>query len=367
VTSPVAPATSQDLHHARTSIRGVRIHRQPTRHRTSLRLAPCTWPPRRTWSDTSEDIMRTNTFATLAALAALLAACGDSSTPPPSASSDRPVTPPSSARPPTKIAVIAGAAKTRDSTQPAASSLPIEYNGGYVMGGQTHIYLVWYGDWSNGAETTIPPDFMQSIGGSPYFDINTTYDDQHGRTVANDVTLAGQIDDAYSHGAALGDGDVGDIVAQAIDAGQLPLDVHGVYFVLTSADVTEGSFCSGYCGYHSYELVGDVYVKYAFVGSPDQCPSGCEAQSIGPNGSASADGMASIMAHELEETVTDPYADAWYDANGDENGDKCAWTFGPQYTTANGASANVHLGDRDYLIQQNWVNDASGGGCALSH
>jgi hypothetical protein len=39
-----------------------------------------------------------------------------------------------------------------------------------------------------------------------------------------------------------------------------------------------------------------------------------------------------------------------------ENGDKCAWKFGATYTTANGQKANMKLGARDFLIQQNWVN-----------
>ena len=75
--------------------------------------------------------------------------------------------------------------------------------------------------------------------------------------------------------------------------------------------------------------------------------------------------MASIIAHELEETVTDPDLNAWYDRSGAENGDKCAWTFGTQYTVANGAKANVHLGARDYLIQLNWI--AAAGPCAMKY
>ena len=76
--------------------------------------------------------------------------------------------------------------------------------------------------------------------------------------------------------------------------------------------------------------------------------------------------MASIIAHELEEATTDPDLNAWYDRRGYENADKCAWTFGTTYTAANGAMANMKLGARDYLIQQNWVN-AGGGYCALSY
>jgi hypothetical protein len=76
--------------------------------------------------------------------------------------------------------------------------------------------------------------------------------------------------------------------------------------------------------------------------------------------------MASIIAHELEEAVTDPDLNAWFDRRGYENADKCAWTFGNTYTTSNGAQANMNLGGSDYLIQRNWVN-ASGGMCALSY
>ena len=108
-------------------------------------------------------------------------------------------------------------------------------------------------------------------------------------------------------------------------------------------------------------------IKYSFVGNPDRCPSACEAQSTGPNGNAGADGMASIIAHELEEAVTDPDLNAWYDHRGYENADKCAWTFGTTYAAGgNGAVANMQLGSRNYLIQQNWVN-AGGGYCAKSY
>jgi hypothetical protein len=78
-----------------------------------------------------------------------------------------------------------------------------------------------------------------------------------------------------------------------------------------------------------------------------------------------ADGAASIIAHELEEAVTDPDLNAWYDNRGRENADKCAWTFGTTYSNGTGI-ANVNLGGKDYLIQRNWVN-ASGGYCSMSY
>ena len=76
--------------------------------------------------------------------------------------------------------------------------------------------------------------------------------------------------------------------------------------------------------------------------------------------------MASIIAHELEEAVTDPDLNAWYDRRGYENADKCAWTFGSTFAAPNGSAYNLTLGPRQFLIQRNWVN-ASGGFCAVKY
>ena len=46
--------------------------------------------------------------------------------------------------------------------------------------------------------------------------------------------------------------------------------------------------------------------------------------------------------------------------------DLCAWNFGSTYIANNGATANVRVGARDFLLQQLWVN-AYGGYCALTY
>jgi hypothetical protein len=46
---------------------------------------------------------------------------------------------------------------------------------------------------------------------------------------------------------------------------------------------------------------------------------------------------------------------AWKDIRGAENGDKCNWHYGKTIRDQQGgAEYNVILGDRKYLIQQNW-------------
>ena len=241
----------------------------------------------------------------------------------------------------------------------------INYHGGPLMLGTTNVYYIWYGNWNGNSAVTILTDLAQNIGGSPYFNINTTYYDGSNTHVTNSVHYAGSTTDSYSRGTSLSDAAIQGVVADAINQGRLPKDTSAVYFVLTSSDVTASSgFCTQYCGWHTHGTIAGSDIKYSFVGNPDRCPSACEAQTTGPNGNAGADGMASIISHELEEAVTDPDLNAWYDTRGQENADKCAWTFGTTYTS-NGASANVHLGSRDFLIQRNWVN-ASGGYCSMS-
>lgn len=248
----------------------------------------------------------------------------------------------------------------------------ITYHGGPLLdvvgkNAPVTIYYIWYGNWNGNSAVTILTEFAQTIAPSPYFNINTTYTDGSGAHVVNTAHYVGSTTDNYSRGTALSDSAIQGIVSSAIASGALgPKDPNGVYFVLTSQDVTATSgFCTQYCGWHTHGTISGSDIKYSFVGNPARCPSACTNGTPSPNGNIGADGMASIIAHELEEAVTDPDLNAWYDSRGAENADKCAWTFGSTYTTGNGGLANMKLGTRDFLIQQNWVN-ASGGYCAKS-
>ena len=243
----------------------------------------------------------------------------------------------------------------------------ISYHNGPVVLGTPNIYLIWYGNWASNSATSILTDWASGIGGSAYYNINSTYYDGSNAHVANAAHYAGSTNDSYSQGTSLSDAQIQTVVATALTSAALPTDPNGVYFVLTSADVTASSgFCTQYCGWHTHGTINGTKIRYSFVGNPDRCPSACAAQTTGPNGNAGADGMASILSHEFEETTSDPDGNAWYDSTGKENGDKCAWTFGTESTASNGAKYNMTFGGRNWLIQQNWVN-AGGGYCALSY
>jgi Phosphate-induced protein 1 conserved region len=238
----------------------------------------------------------------------------------------------------------------------------VTYHNGPIMTGTKHIYYIWYGNWAGNNAATVLNAFANGIGGSAYYNINSTYTQTGGAAVTNSATFAGSTTVGYTYGTSLVDANIQSIVADAINSGAFPLDTNGVYFVLTSADVTETSgssgFCTSFCGWHSNGTINGATIKYSFVGNPDRCITSCAGQSTGPNGNAGADGMVSIVAHEFEETSTDPLGSSWYDLQGYENGDKCAWTWGTTSTAANGAKYNITLGGLQMLIQQNWEKTA---------
>ncbi len=247
-----------------------------------------------------------------------------------------------------------------------AAANGISYHGGPVMTAPVNVYYIWYGAWSGNTATTLLTNLAQKIGGTGYWNINSTYTNSSSQHVSSVVNYVKSVNDSYSLGASLSDANVRSIVVNAINSGGLPRDPNGVYFVLASADVNETSgFCTQYCGWHTRTSLSGSDIKYAFIGNPARCPSSCAAQSTSPNGNLGADGMASILTHELDEAASDPDLNAWYDSRGNENADKCAWTFGTTSTAANGSKYNITLGTTRYLIQQNWVN-ASGGHCAMT-
>lgn len=258
----------------------------------------------------------------------------------------------------------------------------IYYHGGPVMATTLStiptVYLIFYGDWSYDPDAaSIITTFLSGLGGSPYFNINTSYTNGSGAPVINKLNLNRKIVyDNYSQGASLTDQSVENVVSGAINSKKLPLDPNGIYVVAASKDVDETSgLCTLYCAWHTYDIISNTSIKFAFAGDPARCPTACSAQPVTPNNNLSADAIVNTMAHEIEESVTDPELNAWYDKKGQENADKCAWTFGSIATagqTPNGAYYNMVINGLPFLIQQNFVNakgtsPSTNGYCALSY
>jgi Phosphate-induced protein 1 conserved region. len=253
-----------------------------------------------------------------------------------------------------------------------AALSPLVNHGGPLIGTPT-IYLIWYGNWnqSNGSKGDTPAgqalirQWANDIGNSPYYKLNSSL--SAGTTITGNAVYGGETTDTGTS-TRLSDSGIQTIVRSAISSRRLPYDPNGVYFVITSSNVSERSgFCTQYCGWHTATtLSGSGPLRYSFVGNASRCLSSCAAQSTSPNGLPGIDGAISVLSHELEEANTDPDLNAWYDSSGAENADKCAWTFGHAQFQVNGAWANQTINGHNYLIQRNILKSGSNFFCMVN-
>ena len=237
----------------------------------------------------------------------------------------------------------------------------IQFHGGKVMNDPNgvNIYLVWYGNWGSDTAKTIIPTFIRNLSNSPRFNTNTTYSDINGVALTGKINLIGE----YSYptntlGTSLSDANIATLASGSLGKGTIPavLDPNGVYLVLTAVDITQGTpgsaFMAQYCGWHDSTNMNNPNpvpesqnMKYSFIGNAGTT-AGCVAQTASsPNNNPGADGMLSVITHEIEEAITDPDGTGWWDnATGMENSDKCAWTWGTRTTSTTSTpigSANI--------------------------
>lgn len=293
-----------------------------------------------------------------------------------------------------------GADELRDARSPNGSRGTIFYHGGPVLGAGTNVVAVYWsantiydgapkpGAFSTSrtsGDNSLVGFFLRRLGGTPYFNINTTYYDENGSSIANVVRYTGYWANNQSPVVPAGaqvvtDQQMLDMLSYGFQKGYLTYDPNTLYAIFTQGQVNlGGGFGTSYCAYHwfgtatvdkhgtqkpvLYAAMPDAYAYPAACSMFDAAPS--------PNGDPHADAVVNVLAHETEETTTDMFGTAWWDGRGYENADKCAWTFGDVQFTSSGAPYNMTLGDastgaKSFLIQRNWVN-AGSGYCATSY
>jgi hypothetical protein len=213
--------------------------------------------------------------------------------------------------------------------------------------------------------------FLNHLGGSQYFNINTTYTDTQGggHTVGNFVNYtqfwANNVNVPPSNGSSVSNATIQAEIVRGFTTGKWVYDPATIYAVFTLGNTNlGGGFGSQYCAYHGHftwnSPQGPKDVIFAAQPWVQQFVAGCSNNSTPPNGDAAADRVINVVAHEIEESTTDYDLNAWFDASGQENADKCAWMFGTTFNNGTGL-ANMTIGAKDFLIQMNWVNQGSGG------
>ncbi len=255
---------------------------------------------------------------------------------------------------------------------------PMLYNGGPIVPAEHAVSIYWSSStiYSGGptpgttgtgsADGSLVGYFLSHLGGSSYYNINTTYTDTvgGGHTVANALSYTGYWADnvsAPSGSQAVSDAAIQSEIINGFTSGKIAYDPSTVYAVFSSGSVNLGGGAfTQYCAYHGEFTWNGNVVLYAAMPYDQAAPNACSWGSY-PNNDPGADSEVNTLAHELEEANTDPQLNAWYDSSGYENGDECAWIFG----TANlsGGLANITVGAKNFMVQENWLNVTNGGQC----
>ncbi|KAJ0098242.1 hypothetical protein Patl1_27193 [Pistacia atlantica] len=278
----------------------------------------------------------------------------------------------------------------------------LEYHMGPVLASPVNLYIIWYGHWKP-TQQAIIRDFIHSISSSsvPYPSVADwwktarLYTDQTDSNITGNIFLSGEFyDSRYSHGGYLSRLDMQKIIKNAVTSPSraLPLNPHnGLYLILTSYDVQVQDFCRAVCGFHyfTFPTIVGVTVPYAWVGySGSQCPGMCaypfawpnysgkppprtkgdSNMMHAPNGDVGADGMISVIAHELAEVSSNPLVNAWYAGDDptapNEIADLCLGVYGSGagggyvgkvYKDYWGNGFNVNgVNKRKFLVQWIW-------------
>jgi hypothetical protein len=283
------------------------------------------------------------------------------------------------------------------------------------MQGTVNIYFIWYGNWNgNGLNSTnrisdspttksLLENLIRNISGTSYELVNSSYHDSAGNPASGVLNMARSVTDAYTHGNSLTEMDVYHVIMDhfalsSFDPNKLPLDPNGIYFVLTSSDVSQTylqtkiySFPTDFCGWHDsvedFRRIGkpvgasDPNIRFGFVGNSDrnsdQNEAGCDPPRPAdrftitewsnvhdsPNHDPGGDGMVNHLMHEINETIVDPDYTSWMNSSGSESEDLCAWNFGTiTIVPPSNYAENLNFNGINYLIQQRLYNLDNGYG-----
>ena len=307
------------------------------------------------------------------------------------------------------LSLLAGEENSAIVTRDARNGVPgpntpnILYWNGAVIRDMKHVAIYYSGDriYTNGPrpgsagpasrDGSLVGHFLRNIGGSPYWNINSTYFENEGSNVGyinNSMAYVGfwapKAGPANLNAPVAGEvvtqGRMAALIEEGFASGAIAYDPNTLYQIFTGPGVNLGGGFSRtnlqYCAWHSaYRAPDGRIVQYSAMpydadftpAHPSNNPDGnhylCVPQNGAPNGDVGADGTVSAMIHEIEETATDPvkvwdkkFFYGWYDVNFGENADKCAYTYGSTLTKNALGYWNLSVGGKPFLVQMNWDN-----------
>lgn len=197
----------------------------------------------------------------------------------------------------------------------------MQYFGGGIMHNPMTIYKIFYGPaWDPSHDDyKLINDFVDHFPLTTmwqnlhlYCDDNANYVTNYNYVTISSTVLA----PAYRFGTQPSAADLQQLIQDGIDNTDIPADSDAIYMIFLDS----GTFIPGsVCAYHSVFIEGAPYSSPYHPSAPYTAlhytvnkADGCTNYTAGPNGNATADNLATLIAHEWAETVTDPQGQLGY-------------------------------------------------------
>jgi hypothetical protein len=273
---------------------------------------------------------------------------------------------------------ILGVVVPRNKNLPMTTPNPLTFHGGSVMHtNKTYaIYWVPAGYGVDSHYESLINGYFKNVAiahnnyNNVYYPSQQYYDFTNGYILDQSTYGGAYVDTHAFPGSACSDASLSLCLSDAQIQAEIDRVVHvkgwsrnGTdFFLFTPFGVGScaGASCafSTYCAYHSSFISAYTGTETLYANMPyaDTYPIACDA-GIRPNND-DADPEISVISHEHNETITDPFGTGWWDpSTGAENGDNCAWNFGSSIGSTTYGAYNQQINTGKYYIQQEWSNN----------
>lgn len=279
------------------------------------------------------------------------------------------------------LLLLAGCASTAPANIPVPAPTPytpptpketleLSFHGGTVLHNAKTVAVFWGESWPGDQSDKIGgiQSLLQGLGGSDYIAVTNQYGDR-----PNSVGAGASYDRSifdFSAAPSLQISDTNALGQEICKLTNFQPDINTIYLVYADTpppiDGTTGKVSD--CGWHSSfwcEWNGTkTTATMAYLPNLDAVEN-CSPDDTATTHSAGLAAVASVTAHEISESITNPYGNGWYDEEGTtlcvsgqqcEIGDKCAWTF---QKDADDKDVLVTLSNQtQWKIQMEWSNVA---------
>jgi hypothetical protein len=237
--------------------------------------------------------------------------------------------------------------------------------------GPIKLYNIFLGDFNSTLklrnETALINYFTSHIGGSDWFNVLTAYYQKDSSNVMSYVSNSAQLVTSIVVPLGAGVTSLTETIIQSklkalITSGKLPADANGVYNIIFRGELSVSSeglglWGSDWCSLHGATTTSSgVMLKYTLAGDPStqqRCLPPISARPTA-NQLLGADSVVSELANALAGAVTNSDGNGWYFSDYSDVGDACFGNYGAA-SGFYGNNANIKLGSKWFLIQQNWL------------